>query len=98
MVNFAGMRLYDVVLVFRSATTSTQRDKLLDSVKKWLGDAKVKKTDDWGKKQLAYPIKKEREGNYIILNVESEEGIKGDVEKRILMEEAILRHLVLRKN
>lgn len=92
------MRLYDVALVFRANTTGAAREKLLDGIKKWLGDAKVIKVDDWGKKQLAYPIKKEKEGSYFILSVESEEGIKGDFEKRILMEEAILRHLVLRKN
>lgn len=92
------MRLYDVVLVFRSSLTSTQKNKILDTVKKLLGEAKVAKVEEWGKKALAYPIKKETQGDYVILNVESEEGLKGDFEKRLLMEEAILRHLVLRRD
>lgn len=92
------MRLYDVVLVLRSSVTETTKDKLLDTIKKWLGDAKVAKVEEWGKKALAYPIKKEREGNYVILEVESEDGLKGDFEKRLLMEETVLRHLVLRKD
>lgn len=92
------MRLYDVVLVFRTSVAASAREKLIESVKKWLGDGKVANIVDWGKKQLAYPIKKEKEGNYLILEVESEEGIPTDLEKRILMEESVLRHLVLRKN
>jgi len=92
------MRLYDVALVLRSATTSTQKDKLLETVKKWLGEAKVEKVEEWGKKKLSYPIKKENEGYYIILSVESEKGVQGDFEKRLIMEETILRHLVLRKD
>lgn len=92
------MRTYDVALVFRTSVTGTAREKLLESIKKWLGDGKVAKTDDLGKKTFAYPIKKEREGNYILLEVESEKGVPADFEKRLLMEEAILRHLVLRKN
>ena len=91
------MRTYDVVLVFRTATTASAREKLTESIKKWLGSGKIANTIDWGKKQFAYPIKKEREGNYLILEVESEEGIPTDFEKRILMEESVLRHLVLRK-
>ncbi|MBI2036655.1 30S ribosomal protein S6 [Candidatus Microgenomates bacterium] len=92
------MRLYDVALVLRSATTSIQKEKLLETVKKWLGEAKVAKVEEWGKKKLSYPIKKENEGYYVILSVESGTGLKGDFEKRLLMEEAILRHLVLRKD
>ena len=87
-----------MALVLRTATTASQRDKLIDSIKKWLGEAKIAKTLDWGKKALAYPIKKEREGNYVILEVEAENGIPGDFEKRVLMEEAVIRHLVIRKS
>lgn len=92
------MRLYDVALVLRSATTSAQKEKLLETVKKWLGEAKIEKVEEWGKKRLAYPIKKENEGYYVVLNVEAQKGMPGDFEKKLLMEEAILRHLVLRKD
>ena len=92
------MRSYDVALVLRASSTSTQKEKLIDAIKKWLGSAKVVKVDEWGKKKLSYPIKKESEGIYVILSVESDESLKGDFEKRMLMEEAILRHLVLRRN
>lgn len=91
------MRSYDVVLVMRPSVSGAQKDKLVDTVKKWLGDGKVTKIDDWGKKALSYPIKKENEGNYVLLAVESESGLAQDLEKKILMEDAIIRHLVLRK-
>lgn len=92
------MRTYDVALVFRPGLTQSAREKLLESVKKWLGDGKVAEVLDWGKKKLAYPIKKETEGNYVLLDVESEKGIPADFEKRIRVEEGIIRHLVLRRD
>jgi small subunit ribosomal protein S6 len=91
------MRSYDVVLVFQGTVSGTQREKLLESVRKWLGEGTVVKSNDWGKKALAYPIKGETEGNYVFLEVESERGVPADFEKRLLMEEGVLRHLVLRK-
>ena len=92
------MRLYDIYLVFRGAQTGPQREKLIDAIKKWLGTAKITKVDDWGKKNLAYPLKKEMEGYYEILTVESEISIPSDLDKRIHNEEAILRHLVVRRD
>lgn len=90
------MRTYELALVFKSALAEKDRTKLLDTVKKWLGDVKVAKEDDLGQKPLAYPIKHETAGYYVMYNLETEGAIPADFETKLLREENILRHLLVR--
>lgn len=91
------MRVYELVMVLRSSLSEVQRKKLVETVKTWLGEVKVKKEDEWGQKPLSYPIKKEVSGFYLDFLVEASEGIPADLEKRLLTNENILRHLLLRR-
>lgn len=91
------MRVYELVLVLKSALTETQRKKFVETVKTWLGEVKVKKEDEWGQKPLAYPIKKEIAGFYLLLNLETESSIPSDLGKRLLTNENILRHILIRR-
>jgi small subunit ribosomal protein S6 len=92
------MRSYDIVLIFRSNITTAAKDKILTGIKKWMGEGKIAKTNEWGKKAFTYPIKKEKEGMYVLLEVETEKGLPTDFEKKLIVEDAILRHLVLRND
>lgn len=91
------MRTYELVMVLRSTLSETQRKKLVETIKGWLGDTKIEKEDEWGQKPLSYPIKKEVSGFYLDFLVEASEGIPSDLEKRLLGNENILRHLLLRR-
>lgn len=91
------MRNYQLVLVFRPSLTDSQRKKLLDSVKNWLGDVKIAKEEEWGQKTLSYKIKGESEGVYFNFLLEGET-VSLDFEKKLLAQEDVLRHLVLRLN
>jgi ribosomal protein S6 len=89
-------RLYELVLVLRDSLSEADKKKLLDTVKKWLGEVKIAKEEEIGKKVLSYPIKKETSGFYLKFSLETEATIPLDFEKRILSEDKILRHLLLR--
>lgn len=91
------MRVYELVMVLRSSLNEAQRKKFIETVKTWLGEVKVKKEDEWGQKPLAYPIKKEIAGFYLLLSLETGNSIPSDLEKRLLTNENILRHLLIRK-
>lgn len=91
------MRVYELVMVLQSSLSEAQRKKLIDTVKTWLGDVKIAKEDEWGQKPLAYPIKKEIAGFYLLFNLETENSIPLDLEKKLLTNENILRHLLIRK-
>lgn len=90
------MRIYDLVLVFKSSLADDKRKKLTDTVVSWVKDAKATKTEEWGSKPLSYPIKKELSGNYVYLTIESEIGVPTDFEKKILAHTDVLRHLLVR--
>jgi small subunit ribosomal protein S6 len=62
------------------------------------GDGKVEKTDVWGKKHLAYKVKKHAEGYYIVYNfTTSAADIKG-IEKSLKSNKDILRYLLINKS
>ncbi len=91
------MRIYELALVFRPAVTETQRKKLLETIKGWLGEVKIGKEDHWGLKALSYKIKKETSGFFTILALEAKEVIPADFEKKLLAVEDVIRHLLIRK-
>jgi small subunit ribosomal protein S6 len=80
----------------RPSLKEADRKKIVETVTGWLGKAKIAKENDWGQKALAYPIKKEDAGYYLMLQLESEEGIPADLETRILRNDSIIRHILLR--
>lgn len=90
------MREYELVLVLKSSLSNPQRKKLMDTIKTWIGDAKITKEEEWGQKNLSYLIKKEALGFYINLMLESENGLSNDMEKKLLANDDVLRHLLLR--
>jgi small subunit ribosomal protein S6 len=91
------MRNYDLVVVLKPSLKEAEQKKVLATVKDWLGKVKVTKEDLWGQKALAYPIKKEVAGVYVDILFESEAGITQDLEKKLIDNENILRHLLIRQ-
>lgn len=91
------MRVYELALVLRTSLSLENRKKLLETVKNWLSDVKISEEKEWGEKELAYSIKREVKGIYHLLSLEAKDKIPPDLEKRILGQENILRHLLIRK-
>ena len=59
--------------------------------------AQITHVDDWGKRKLAYPIKKYNEGRYFFLYVSTDVDVPWPTIERLMMQdEKVLRHLVVR--
>ncbi len=86
---------YQLILVLRSTLKEVEQKKLLEGIKSLLGKAKIAEKS-WGQKALAYPIKKEVSGLFLNWNIELENIVPSDFEKKILGNDNILRHLLLR--
>ena len=68
-------------------------------VEKFIEDAKAQnvKVEKLGRKELAYPIKKQKEADYFLFYFDAEgEGIRGIANKIRLEQEAVLRYLVIK--
>lgn len=93
------MNDYELTMVLDPDLTSENQKKLLEKFKKLIedGKGKVEKQDDWGKKELAYPINKKKNGAYFFWEIKtSADGIR-QVDKKLKVEDGIMRHLIIRK-
>jgi ribosomal protein S6 len=90
------MRNYQLVLVLRPALSEAQKKKITDSVKAWIKDAKILKEEQWGEKPLSYKIKGENSGYFLNYFLETEQAIAADFEKRLFVNEDVIRHLLIR--
>lgn len=88
--------MYELLIVSKISET----DGLVGRIEKSLKDVNAQdmKTDQLGKKVLAYPIKKQTEANYTIFTFNAEASSVGDVTSKLRLEqEALLRYLVIVK-
>ncbi len=85
-----------MVLVLRPSLSEADRKKLLTTIKEWLEGVTVAGEEDLGQKPLSYPIKKELAGFYHLMKLETEQVLPEDFEKRVMQNDKVIRHLLLR--
>jgi len=91
------VRVYELVLILKTSLSEANRKKLLDTIKGFLPDLEIVKEDEWGQKPLSYSIKKEIAGYYLNWVFELKSELPKDFEKKLITNDNILRHLLLRK-
>lgn len=92
------MRDYELTLVIDPDLTSENQKKLVTKIKKIITDlkGKVATTKEWGKKELAYPIKKKTLGYYFFLETNLPEKAPAEIEKKLKLEEGVMRYLLVK--
>ena len=92
------MRKYEVMVILdpnlEERTIAPSLDAFLSVVKKDGGN--VDKVDIWGKRRLAYEIKKHAEGIYAIIDLEAEPASVLELDRQLNLNESVLRTKVLR--
>ena len=58
----------------------------------------IEKTDEWGRKKLAYPIDYKTEGFYVLVNFAAAPELPRELERNFRNDESILRYMVVRQN
>jgi small subunit ribosomal protein S6 len=91
------LRNYELVLIIHPETEETAFKEMVDRVKGWITDSggQVSKVDLWGKRQLAYPIHKQKEGLYALLQSQMETSYCIELERNLRLQESILRFLLV---
>jgi small subunit ribosomal protein S6 len=89
--------LYEGMYIFNTGLTDDARQKLLDKVTTSIGDkgGEVVKIFDQGRKKLAYPINKKREGHYYVLYFSIPTEIMDKLWREYRLNEDILRFMTL---
>ncbi|ETD69192.1 30S ribosomal protein S6 [Pelistega indica] len=57
---------------------------------------KIHRSEDWGRRQLAYPIQKLVKAHYVCLNIECDQATLDELEHSFRYNDAVLRHLVIK--
>lgn len=93
------MREYELVFIVDPDLESTAFEEIVERVQGWIKDegGQVDKTDIWGKKQLAYPIRKKNEGQYVLLETQLPPTAITGVEYNLNLLEPVMRFMITSK-
>jgi small subunit ribosomal protein S6 len=92
------MPLYETVLIARNDVTQQQVESIADNIGTQLeadGGA-VKKREYWGLRSLAYRIKKNRKGHYMLLGLDAKPAFITEMERQLGLNEDMLRFMTIR--
>jgi small subunit ribosomal protein S6 len=92
------MRFYESVFIARQDITTAQVETMADEFAKIITSAggSIKKREYWGLRTLAYRIKKNRKGHYVMLNMETGPEALSEYERILGLNEDVLRFLNIR--
>lgn len=92
------MRHYEIVLLIHP-DQSEQVPAMLERYKSMIveGGGKIHREEDWGRRQLAYPINKLSKAHYLCLNIEAGQAVMDELAHAFRFNDAVLRQLTVQK-
>ena len=92
------MPLYENVFIARQDISGAQVDTLADSFTQLIAEhgGEVKKRENWGLRNLAYRMNKNRKGHYVLFNIDVSAAAVAELERTMRINEDVLRYLTLR--
>jgi small subunit ribosomal protein S6 len=90
------MRNYELVFLVHPDLDETAFKDMVQKVSGWITEAGglITKTDIWGKRRLAYPIRKQKEGQYVLLQIQIPPQFGATLERNLRFQEQILRFMI----
>ncbi len=93
------MRHYEIVFLVHP----DQSDQVPGMIERYKSEieksgGKIHRLEDWGRRQLAYPIEKIHKAHYVLMNVEAEQEVIDSIENNFRFNDAVIRNLILRTN
>lgn len=93
------MACYESIFILRSSLGDEEAEAVIEKMKSVLTKhgATIVKAENWGKKKLAYEIKHDRRGTYILLQFESaQENVVSELERLYRLEDSVIKFLTVR--
>jgi small subunit ribosomal protein S6 len=92
------MPFYENVFIARQDISTTQVEALADTFAALIAEqgGKVEKREYWGLRNLAYRVKKNRKGHYMLFNIDAPPGAVSELERNMRINEDVLRYLTIR--
>ena len=91
------MRCYEIVFMVHP----DQSDQVPGMIERYKSEieksgGKVDRLENWGRRQLAYPIMKLHKAHYVLMNVEAEQEVIDSIENNFRYNDAVIRNLIIR--
>ncbi len=92
------MRHYEVVFIVHP-DQSEQVPAMIDRYRTTITgrNGRIHRLEDWGRRQLAYPIAKVHKAHYVLMNIEVDQETLTELEHAFKFNDAVLRHLIVAK-
>ena len=91
------MRHYEIVFMVHP-DQSAQVPAMLDRYRSLIqgGSGQIHRLEDWGRRQLAYPINKVHKAHYVLMNIEVDQATLEELESGFRFNDAVIRSLTIR--
>ena len=90
------MRKYELVCIIHPDLDENAFNSVVEKVRGWIGDlgGGVDKVDIWGRRRMAYSIHKQREGQYVLLNVTMPPTASAELDRNLRFQESVIRYMI----
>ncbi len=90
------MRNYEVVTIFQPDLDEAAFAAAIEKVKGWITESggAITKVDVWGKRRMAYMIRKTREGQYAVIYAQMEPAFTATLERNLRFHEPLMRFMI----
>lgn len=91
------MRNYEVIFIIHPDLDENAVTGIVDRVKGWVTDAggSIDKVDVWGRRRMAYEIRKQREGQYVYVQTQMAPKFGAELERNLRFLEPVLRYSIV---
>ena len=99
MLYFTRMQIYELTTIIDGNTSPAKQKNVVSSVEKLVktNKGKIVKTDNWGKKDLAYQLRKSESGLYLFFELELDTNGVKNISSILNTDEEVLRYLLIKK-
>ncbi len=94
------MPLYESIFIVRPTLSDEETNQVVDKMKRVLekSGATLMKSEIWGKKRLAYEVKRARKGTFVYFNFKSGGQVIGELERSYRMEDSVLKFMTVKQD
>jgi small subunit ribosomal protein S6 len=91
------MRHYEIVFIVHP-DQSEQVPAMIERYRNLVGarNGTIHRLEDWGRRQMAYPIQKVHKAHYVLMNIECDNETMAELEHAFKFNDAVLRHLTIK--
>jgi small subunit ribosomal protein S6 len=91
-------RFYEVMYIVRPDLEDADVDKLIEGFEHTVtnGGGHVRSTEKWGRRKLAYTVRKFNDGNYILMTIDADGKLVAELERRLRVTEQVIKFITVR--